>query len=106
MGASLDLLLDAGLDAIWHHVDGLLDDAVARLTHVGAIVRSDRSPSGRSAHLTFEVPGVDATMVCDRLEAQQVICSPRGGGVRVAPHGYNTTADIDALVEVVAGIVP
>jgi selenocysteine lyase/cysteine desulfurase len=102
MGASIELLLETGVETIWRHVDQLLDHAVGQLTDAGAIVRSDRSPAGRSAHLTFDVPGIDPVQLCDDLEAQRIICSPRGGGVRVAPHGYNSTADIDALVDAVA----
>ena len=30
------------------------------------------------------------------------VCSPRGGGVRVAPHGYNSIDEVDALVAEVA----
>jgi len=101
MGASLDLILDAGVDRIWHHVDGLLDDAVDRLVALGAVILSDRSEHGRSGNVTFAIDGVDAVDLCARLEARHVICSPRGGGTRISPHGYTSPADIDALVDAV-----
>jgi selenocysteine lyase/cysteine desulfurase len=69
----------------------------------GARVLSDRSAAGRSAIVTFAVDGVDSVALAERLNAQRFVCAPRGGGIRVAPHGYNTADEIDALIaEVVA----
>lgn len=102
MGASIDLLLAAGIDRVWEHIDGLCDRAVEGLTAAGATVLSDRSPDGRSGIVTFTVDGLDPVDLWGVLGEQGVIVSPRGGGIRVAPHGYNTVDDIDALVAAVA----
>lgn len=104
MGASMELLLDAGIERIFTHVTALLDHLVDALTAQGCAILSDRSPAGRSAHLTFAVPGLDAAKVADELAAQQIICSARGGGLRIAPHGYTTTDDVDALVDAIAAL--
>ncbi len=40
MGASIDLLLDAGVEAIWQHVDGLCQRLASGLTDLGAELRS------------------------------------------------------------------
>ena len=50
-------------------------------------------------------PGVDVEQLGRSLAARQVSVSLRGGAIRVAPHLYNDTGDLDALVEVVAGAV-
>jgi selenocysteine lyase/cysteine desulfurase len=104
MGASLRLLRDAGIDSIWAYVGSLCDRLVDGLEAVdGARVLSDRSAAGRSAIVTFAVDGVDSVALAERLNAQRFVCAPRGGGIRVAPHGYNTADEIDALIaEVVA----
>lgn len=104
MGASLDLLLEAGIDEIWRHVDSLADRATDGLEASGATVLSDRSPQGRSGIVTFGIPGHDATTVWEKLDAQRIICSARGGGVRIAPHGYNTAEEIDTLIDAVVRI--
>lgn len=104
LGASTELLLEAGVDRIWGHVEALTDAAARGLEEVGADVLSDRSSEGRSAIVTFTVPGHEAEDVCARLEAEGIVCSPRGGGVRVAPHGYNMAEEIDRLVEAVGRI--
>jgi cysteine desulfurase / selenocysteine lyase len=105
MGAAMDLILDAGVEGIWAHVCQLVDRAAAGLADAGATVLSDVGSDGRSAHLTFTVPGHDATAVWADLQAASIVGAARGGGVRVGPHGYNNTGDIDALVGAVAGMV-
>lgn len=103
LGASLELLTEVGVDAIRAHVDGLGDRLCAGLEALGATVWSDRrpgsAPQGRSAIVTFSIPGVDADQLHPRLEARGLICSPRGGGIRLAPHGWNTTDDIDRALD-------
>lgn len=103
LGASLQLLLDAGVPEVWAHVDGLCDRLVGGLAAIdGVHVLSDRSAEGRSAIVTFAVDGVPSDDVAERLNAANFVCAPRGGGIRIAPHGYNTAEEIDALVQAAA----
>jgi len=101
LGASIDLLLAAGVEAVWAHVQSLGDRLCRGLERIdGVRVLSDRG-AGRSAIVTFAVEGVAAEQVVDRLAAERFVCSPRAGGVRVSPHGYNDAGEIDALVDAV-----
>ena len=52
--------------------------------------------------MSFVVDGVSPDDVAERLRAANFVCASRGGGVRIAPHGYNTVDEIDALVEAAA----
>ena len=61
MGASIDLLLEAGIEAIWHHVDGLCQRLAAGLTEIGAELRSVHDSENRSAIVSFILP-----RPCDR----------------------------------------
>jgi len=103
LGASIELLSRAGVDGVWAHVDRLCDRAVTGLEGTGATVLSDRSSAGRSGVVTFAVDGADPRDLVASLRAAGIVCSPRGGGVRLSPHGYNTAEEIDALVEATAG---
>lgn len=105
MGASMDLLLDTGIETIFDHVTALLDHTVAEVLDAGAVVLSDRSVDGRSGIITIDLPGHDADVVVARLETQHIVCAARGGGIRIAPHGYNTLADIDVLTKALARIL-
>jgi selenocysteine lyase/cysteine desulfurase len=106
LGASLELLAEAGIDEVWRHVDALCDAAVSGLTDAGVLVLSDRSDAGRSSIVTATIPGVAAKEVCDRLQDDGIVCAPRGGGVRIAPHGYNTFEEIEQLVDAMGALVP
>lgn len=101
LGESLDLLLEAGIERIWAHVDGLCRRLVGGLEELGVAVLSDTS-AGRSAIVTFRVNGLSPAQASDLLCEQGFMVVPRGGGVRVSPHGYNTETEIDQLVDAVA----
>lgn len=99
LGASLDLLLEAGVAAVWAHVDGLCTRLAEGLEAADAHVLTDRSEGGGSGIVTFRLPGEAPEETEARLLARRFSVRARGGGVRVAPHGYNTVEEIDALVE-------
>lgn len=103
MGASIDLLLDAGVDRVWAHVSSLCDRLREGLASAAATVWSDASPEGRSAIVTFSVDGTDPVALSEDLRAAGIVCAPRAGGIRVSPHGYTTGDEVDALVAAVAG---
>ena len=105
MGASIELLLAAGVDRVWSYVSGLCDRLRSGLAAAGATVLSDGSPGGRSAIVSFEVEGHDPVDVVGRLRERDIVCSPRAGAIRVSPHGYNTAEEIDRLVDEVGAAV-
>ncbi len=104
MGASLDLLTEAGVEAVWTYVDGLCDALCDGLTDSGATVLSDRSPDGRSAVVTAQLAGVDPALAVERLQAGGIVVSPRGGGIRVSPHAWNTAEDIGRFLAALPGL--
>jgi selenocysteine lyase/cysteine desulfurase len=105
LGAALRMLLEADVAAIWAHVDELCDRLCAGLQAMGATVMSDRSADGRSGIVTFVVPGIDADVLVDGLLRANIVCAPRDGGVRVSPHGYNTSGDIDTVLDALESLV-
>lgn len=108
LGASLDLLLETGVERVWAHVDALCSRLVEGLTEIGAEVLTDRSGGGASGIVAFRpVPAgragdVDAAAAA--LVEQGFVVRARAGAVRVSPHGYNTGDEIDGFVEAVAGL--
>ena len=103
LGGSLDVIMATGVERIWAHVDMLCERLVQRLKATAAVrVLSDRTGDGRSGITTFVVDGVRSTDIAARLEEDGFVCAPRGGGIRISPHGYNDEAEIDALVDAVS----
>lgn len=105
LGASAELLLDAGVDAIWSHVDGLCERLCAGLADAGARVVTDRSDDGASGIVAFALPHTSAEEAASRLADEGFVVRPRAGAVRASPHGYNTEDEVDGLAKTVAGLV-
>ena len=98
MGASIGLLLGTGVGRVWSHVDRWCDRLAAELEARGLPMLSCREGEGRSAIVTFGVGDSEPAAVVAGLAEAGVVCSPRGGGIRVSPHGYNDDADLDRLL--------
>jgi selenocysteine lyase/cysteine desulfurase len=102
LGASLDLLASLGLthqaSPIADQVLSITDYATQRLQELGATLLAPRITDHRSGIITFILPGRDSDKIRRHLESQNIIVRCRAGGVRLSPHGYNTTEEIDLLV--------
>jgi len=99
--SSIQVLEAAGTERIAAHVLRLTDRLVEGLAGAGAQVASVRGAQESSGIVTFAVPGVDSVDLGRALQSDGIVTTYRPGGVRVAPHGYNNAAEIDALLEAV-----
>jgi cysteine desulfurase / selenocysteine lyase len=101
LGASLELLLNAGIADIEHRVmeltDYLCDKAVSR----GWEIFSSRAAGEKSGIVSLTIPGIPADDVVKRCRAAGVIVTNRANRVRVSPHAYNTFEDLDKYLDVV-----
>jgi cysteine desulfurase / selenocysteine lyase len=98
---SVSVIAEAGTGAIAAHVLDLTDRLVEGLLACGANVRSLRGPGISSGIVTFTYPGADSVALGRELQSHGVVTTWRASGIRVAPHGYNTHAEIDRLLELV-----
>ncbi|MGI8710884.1 MAG: aminotransferase class V-fold PLP-dependent enzyme [Acidimicrobiales bacterium] len=101
LGAAVELLAGAGIDAIWAFVDDWCDQLAEGLTALGATVVSDRTAEGRSAIVTATFDDADPAELTERLVTYGVIVSGRTDAVRFAPHGWNDADDLAATLHAV-----
>jgi cysteine desulfurase/selenocysteine lyase len=106
LGASIDLLLEAGLDNVWSRIEALTALLSAALKDKGYRVFSPRSdPSERSGIVVFEPPPPEVRptppleQIAADLQRQNIIIAVREGRLRASPHYYNTQAQIQSLVD-------
>jgi cysteine desulfurase/selenocysteine lyase len=99
LGAAIELLLRAGPQRIEHYLMALGGHLIERLNKRGYRVVSPRQLSDASAIIVCCHPDFPADRVCSQLDSQNVITSARLGRLRIAPHFYNTLADVDALID-------
>ena len=99
---SLTLAAAVGRPAIEQQVLAVTDAACERLQAAGLRVASDRTPRARSGIVAFETDGEPADAVRRRAADEGVVLSVRNGRLRISPHGYADSSDVDRLVKAVA----
>lgn len=97
LGASLELLLDIGIDAIAARVLELTDYLCERAATAGWPVFSSRLPAERSGIVSLSVPA-DPGRLVRRCREAGIVINQRGGRLRLSPHAYNTPEEVDRLI--------
>jgi len=69
------------------------------LSERGYRIVSPSELSDASAIIVCCHPDFPADQVCSQLDSQNIITSARLGRLRIAPHFYNTVADVEALID-------
>jgi selenocysteine lyase/cysteine desulfurase len=98
--ASLNLLRETGIKRIAAYLSELTDYLCERLANSHYKIISSRLEGEKSQIVCIEHSGEWTSMALyQHLRKQSIIAAPRGTRLRISPHLYNTTEDIDALVE-------
>lgn len=97
---SLKILTEAGTENIQNYLEELTDYLCKLLIGKDYDIISSREESEKSQIVSIKHRGnITANELTKNLEAQNIIVSPRGAGIRIAPHIFNSQADIERLVE-------
>jgi selenocysteine lyase/cysteine desulfurase len=97
---SLKLLQETGLERIENYLTELSNQLCEMLAGKNYEIVSSRRPGELSAIVGVKnTNGLHCGEIAERLQKEKIIVSPRGDRLRIAPHFYNTTADIERLVE-------
>jgi selenocysteine lyase/cysteine desulfurase len=101
--AGLDLLERIGYEAAGRQIDQLVERYASAVRDAGFVVRTPADPARRGPLVVVQsvnAPGAPALVA--KLGARGIIASCRGNGLRVSFHAYNTSADVDAVVDALA----
>jgi selenocysteine lyase/cysteine desulfurase len=100
---ALRQILDWEVENVSETIGTLTDHIEARAGELGIVtIPKER----RARHMIGLMLGSDAPDdLATRLTAHNVFVSVRGESVRVSPHLYNTTQDVDRLFEVLERVV-
>ena len=102
--AAIDLLQDIGIGTIETRILGLTAQLIDGLETKGYRVITPKRDAERAGIVIFESEQHTPTELYEMLYAENIITAERGSGVRVSPHFYNTTSEIDRLLEVLADL--
>ncbi len=90
--ASLALIQEAGIEQVGERVLALASAAIGDLQERGYRLACSTAPERRSGIVIVEVADPEKTAA--RLAEVGIITVPRGRGVRIAAHFYNTEAEV------------
>jgi selenocysteine lyase/cysteine desulfurase len=100
LATSIDMLANAGIERIATHVLALTDRLADGLQSRGYTLLTDRTTEAvKSGIVTFRRDDVDPIALGKRLNQAQICATCRATGIRIAPHGYNTSNEIDAILD-------
>ena len=106
LDASLELLLEAGIENIYGHLLQLTHILSDGLSGIGMIVASSMDAKHRSGIFSFRAPDAAETKnIFDYLIKNHIICSFREGLIRISPHFYNTEDEMMQILHTVKGFL-
>jgi len=95
---SLKLILSVGVTEIQKHIFDLLDILIAELGRLPVVIRSPLAQEHRSGILSFSCGDIASLRLS--LKRERIVVSEREGAIRVSPHLYNNSQDIEKLCRV------
>ena len=102
LGASLEMLLGIGIEAVGARVLHLTDFFCERAARAGLRVFSSRQPAERSGIVSLEFPGADLKALVARCKEAGIVVYRRASRLRISPHCYNSEVELERLVEVLS----
>jgi selenocysteine lyase/cysteine desulfurase len=102
MHASINLLLEVGIENIQRHLLKLTDTLISLLKKKDFKILSDENPEHRSSIVSFS--GKDNLAMFEKLRKEKIFISLRENLLRVSPHFYNTEEEIEKLVNVAGSV--
>jgi selenocysteine lyase/cysteine desulfurase len=98
--ASLELIHRVGIETIEQHIDALVGEVIERLPRDLCKLASPEERRKRGPYVCISAKDpVNSAELWEKLHAARVHVSFRGTALRIAPHFYNTHADIDRFIE-------
>jgi cysteine desulfurase/selenocysteine lyase len=97
--ASIELLLEIGIDRISPVVLALGDQLAEGARRKGYAVLGDRELESRSGIVAVQKPGLDSRAIVRDLKQRGMITAPRQGWVRLSPHFYISPEEIERVVD-------
>ncbi len=98
--ASVALIQEVGIEQVAERVLTLASLAIEECTSRGFRVSPTGDELRRSGIVIVEVDSPD--VAAKRLEAEGFVVIPRGKGIRIAPHFYNTEEEIRRVAEAIS----
>jgi len=94
--AAIELIEDAGLEAIGRHVTTLAGVLIGGIRDRRLRLLTPEEPAERGPLVM--IGSTDAPRLVEALAAEGILCSVRDGSLRISLHYYNTADDVQAVL--------
>ena len=101
--ASLTLLTEIGISEIYRKIALNIDYLSKNLDRDQFEPLTPDDKARRGGIFTFKALRQDTRALFKHLRENKVFCAYRGEGIRLSPHFYNTTKDLDTALELLHG---
>ncbi|MCI4626729.1 MAG: aminotransferase class V-fold PLP-dependent enzyme [Candidatus Magnetoovum sp. WYHC-5] len=98
--AALSMLLDCGIDNIYKRVIALSSYVIGCVKRRRWLLLTPEEEAKRAGIVSFKPVGKDVYSCLKALKRHNIICSFRGGWLRLSTHAYNNHTDIDRAFNV------
>ena len=98
--AGLKFLLEVGVENAWDVSSALHDQLRAGVSELGGMCATPDGPDEHGPMLA--IASTDEHALVNAMAKDNVVVSSRDGNVRVSPHFYNNSADIDSALAAMA----
>ena len=96
--AGIELMQEIGIAETREHVLGLNEQLIGGVEELGGTVVTPRQPDRHGALVCIRLERT-STSSWRALERDGIVTSSRDGNLRVSAHSYNSSADIEAVLE-------
>ena len=97
---SLELLIETGIENIEKYLEELTDHLCEGLDGRKYEIISSRAAGEKSQIVSIKHRGgIASKEIAENLQNENIVISPRGDRLRIAPHFYNNREDIEKLLE-------
>lgn len=98
---SLKLLTESGVEKIQNYLEELSDYLCNLLAGKNYEIISSRAAGEKSQIVCVKHRGnLTSNQLAEHLQNENILVSPRGDRLRIAPHLFNNQADIEKLIEI------
>lgn len=103
LNASLKNFFDIGMDTVQNEIGKLVDFTIERLQDEPSVkIITPMQPQDRAGIITFSVNGMDSPDdFVNSLKSNGITISAREGYIRISPHYYNTTDEIETVLNLI-----
>jgi selenocysteine lyase/cysteine desulfurase len=98
--ASLEFVLQTGVEAVANHNRALVDEIIERLPRDSCVLASPSEAAGRGAYVCVSARKANGNQeLFVKLRGEKIYVSLRENALRISPYLYNTREDVARLIK-------